>query len=48
MPYVLYCRSGNRSGQALAMMDTLGFTQVDDVEGGVVNWQTAGLALVTE
>lgn len=48
VPYVLYCRSGNRSGQTLAMMDTLGFAEVDDVEGGVINWQTAGLPLVTE
>jgi phage shock protein E len=48
VPYVLYCRSGNRSGQALAMMDALGFTEVDDVEGGVINWQTSGLPLVTE
>jgi phage shock protein E len=48
VPYVLYCRSGNRSGQTLAIMDTLGFTEVDNVDGGVINWQTAGLPLVTE
>ena len=48
VPYVLYCRSGNRSGQALGMMETLGFTQVDDVDGGVINWEAAGLPLVTE
>jgi phage shock protein E len=48
VPYVLYCRSGNRSGQTLAIMDSLGFTEVTEVDGGVINWQTAGLPLVTE
>ena len=48
VPYVLYCRSGSRSGQTLAIMDSLGFTEVTEVDGGVINWQTAGLPLVTE
>ena len=47
VPYVLYCRSGNRSGQARQIMDELGFTSVQDVEGGVINWQQVGLPLVT-
>ena len=47
-PYVLYCRSGNRSGQTRAMMTELGFSAVDDVDGGVTAWQNAGLPLVTE
>ncbi len=46
--YVLYCRSGNRSGQTRALMSDLGFTDVEDVEGGIVNWQTAGLPVVTD
>ncbi len=48
VPYVLYCRSGNRSGETIGIMDNLGFTQVDEVEGGVLGWQDAGLPLVTE
>ena len=28
-------------------MDSLGFTEVTEVDGGVINWQTAGLPLVT-
>jgi phage shock protein E len=48
VPYVLYCRSGNRSGQTRAMMTELGFGAVDDVDGGVIAWQNAGLPLVTE
>ncbi len=46
--YVLYCRSGNRSGQTRTLMSDLGFTDVADVEGGIVNWQSAGLPVVTD
>jgi phage shock protein E len=46
--YVLYCRSGNRSGQTTAIMEELGFQSVQDVDGGSLAWQAAGLPLVTE
>lgn len=29
--YALYCRSGNRSGQAAAMLASAGFTSVQDL-----------------
>ncbi len=45
VPYVLYCRSGNRSGQTLSLMSELGFTSVEEIGGGVVAWQDAGLPL---
>ena len=45
--YLIYCRSGNRSAGARATMGELGFTDVVDVEGGVVAWVEAGLPLVT-
>ena len=44
--YVLYCRSGNRSGQALEIMRELGFSDVQDVNGGIVSWVDAGLPVV--
>lgn len=47
VPYVLYCRSGNRSGQARAIMDDLGFGSVEDIDGGIVGWLDAGLPIVT-
>ena len=47
-PYVLYCRSGNRSQQARSLMAELGFTDVADVDGGIVGWQAAGLPVVAE
>lgn len=46
-PYLIYCRSGNRSGQTRAIMADLGFTDVADVDGGVLAWTDAGLPLVT-
>ena len=41
--YVVYCRSGNRSGQAMPIFEDLGFTSVTDVDGGIVAWYEAGL-----
>ncbi len=46
VPYVVYCRSGNRSGQTIAKMEVIGFQSVDDIDGGVVAWAGAGLPLV--
>lgn len=36
---VCYCRSGKRSMQACMMLETFGFTNVKNLEGGMVNWQ---------
>jgi len=47
-PYLVYCRSGNRSGQALGVMQQLGFTSAVDVDGGIVAWSGAGLPVTTE
>jgi len=46
-PYLMYCRSGNRSGSARALMEDLGFTNVQDVEGGINAWVGAGHATVS-
>jgi rhodanese-related sulfurtransferase len=46
VPYVLYCRSGNRSALAAAMMDELGFSDVAEIDGGILAWAEAGLPLV--
>ena len=47
VPYLLYCNSGNRSGQTALFMDELGFTDVADVDGGIQAWYAAGLPTVT-
>ena len=45
--YVIYCRSGNRSEGARRIMDELGFTDVADIDGGILAWTQAGLPLAT-
>jgi rhodanese-related sulfurtransferase len=44
--YAVYCRSGNRSGQAIKVMLDAGFTNVFNMNGGVIDWANAGLPLV--
>ena len=44
--YAVYCRSGNRSGQAVKVMSDAGFTSVYNLNGGVIDWANAGLPLV--
>lgn len=44
--YLLYCRSGNRSGQAIPIMQELGFTSVYQLREGFNSWQEAGLPTV--
>jgi rhodanese-related sulfurtransferase len=38
-PVYVYCRSGNRSGQACLILGTMGFQQVINVSGGMLAWQ---------
>lgn len=45
MPIVLYCRSGNRSGQAAILLGNAGFDDVYDIDGGIVEWTAQGLPL---
>jgi rhodanese-related sulfurtransferase len=44
--YAIYCRSGNRSGQAASIMHKAGFHDVSNLNGGVIDWTNAGLPLV--
>lgn len=48
VPYVLYCRSGNRSGRTIELMEGLQFQNVSDVDGGIIGWLDAGLPTVTD
>ena len=36
--YYVYCRSGNRSGQACSIMEQLGFENAYNLEGGILEW----------
>ena len=36
---ICYCRSGNRSGQACMILESAGFTNVKNLNGGMMAWQ---------
>ncbi|HVK47219.1 MAG TPA: rhodanese-like domain-containing protein [Pseudobacter sp.] len=36
---IVYCRSGNRSGQAAMLLETMGFSNVNNLAGGMMRWQ---------
>ncbi len=46
-PVAIICRSGNRSGKALKLLQQAGFSAAVNVEGGMLSWQKAGLPVVT-
>ncbi|WP_119079934.1 rhodanese-like domain-containing protein [Chitinophaga alhagiae] len=36
---IVYCKSGNRSGQAAMLLETYGFQNVKNLTGGMMGWQ---------
>lgn len=40
---ILSCRSGNRSSDVQAYLESLGYDNVHDMQGGILAWQRAGL-----
>jgi rhodanese-related sulfurtransferase len=42
---VVYCQSGARSAQACTWLAERGFTQVQNLQGGLLAWVRAGLPL---
>ncbi len=45
---VVYCRSGARSANAVEQMMALGYEDVVNVSGGILDWQASGLPVVSE
>ena len=41
--YLIYCRVGHRSGNALPIFKRLGFVSVFDMQGGITEWARQGL-----
>ncbi len=37
--YYVYCRSGNRSGQACSLMNKMGFENAYNLLGGITEWE---------
>jgi rhodanese-related sulfurtransferase len=44
--YLIYCRSGRRSGSALEIMKGLNFTEVYNMLGGINGWKAEGLPTI--
>ncbi|NPV63451.1 MAG: rhodanese-like domain-containing protein [Methanotrichaceae archaeon] len=40
--YLVYCRTGIRSGRALVIMADLGFSEVYNLSGGIFRWNREG------
>ncbi len=36
---IFYCRSGNRSGQACLILETMGYKNVKNLAGGMLEWK---------
>ena len=45
---VLYCRSGSMSAQAARTLVDLGYTDVWNVDGGMIAWENSGRTLQSE
>jgi rhodanese-related sulfurtransferase len=45
-PIIIGCRSGNRSAHACRVLKQNGFTQVYNLQGGMLAWQNANLPIV--
>lgn len=41
--YMIYCRSGGRSGTTLDMMAQMGFDKVYNLDGGINAWKAAAM-----
>lgn len=46
-PVFVYCLSGGRSGAAASMLRSKGFTQVYELQGGIMKWNAANLTVET-
>jgi len=45
VPLILICQTGARSAGACKQLEKQGFTRVNNLEGGIAGWRTAGLPL---
>ena len=45
-PIVLYCRSGKRSSRSANILSKLGFKEVYNLHGGILDWIEAGNSVI--
>lgn len=43
--YIIYCQTGSRSSAGAGLMDRIGFVDVYNMVGGVMDWSSNGLIL---
>ena len=43
-PVFVYCKAGSRSNKAAAKLEEMGFTNIYDLQGGILKWEAAGLS----
>ena len=46
IPIILYCRSGKRSSMSANKISKLGFKEIYNLEGGILEWIEEGNAIV--
>lgn len=46
-PVYIYCRSGGRSGKAAKQLADEGFTEIYDLDGGILEWNKKNLPTKT-
>ncbi len=45
-PIYLYCRSGSRSKKAMTILKNDGYTEIYEMDGGIMGWENEGLPIV--
>jgi rhodanese-related sulfurtransferase len=45
---IVYCRSGGMSAIAARELVRLGFTQVSDLAGGMIDWEKSGYKIIAK
>lgn len=45
-PVMLYCKAGGRSAKAASKLKELGFKNITDLEGGILNWTSENKPIV--
>jgi rhodanese-related sulfurtransferase len=44
--YLVYCRSGNRSGKTIGIMKEMNFKEAYNLSGGIMDWYEEGLPIL--
>jgi rhodanese-related sulfurtransferase len=47
-PVYIYCRSGKRSGESVELFQKAGFTQVYNLDSGILGWISADLPVTSD